>query len=63
MAGTRHSPKTGRFIPGKVGGGKTTSYNPKTGPGGAAKISNAATMYGTGSKQHKAAIKKYKGAK
>lgn len=60
MAGTRHSPKTGRFIPGKVGGGiKITSYNPKTGPSGAQKISNAATMYGTGSKQHKAAIKRF----
>jgi len=59
MPNKNHDPKTGRFSRGKSGG-KTTSYNPKTGPSSSQKIANAATMYGTGSKQHKAAIKRFK---
>jgi len=39
--------------------GKVTSYNPKTGPSAADKIRNVGKMYGIGSKQHKAALKKY----
>ena len=64
MAGTKHSPKTGRFIPGKAGGGSTVGkieeYNPKTGPSSTQKIANAEVMYGTGSKQHKEAIKRFR---
>lgn len=44
-------------------GGSVKSYDPKNGPSNEEKVANAEKMYGTGSKQHIAAIKKYGGGK